>query len=649
MNKLNRRLRLLVYGSAMVALIPVFPFLVVWLQGVVAGALVLGVVQDLSRRLPGAGAVATLGALVSSVLFVTRISPTHVIEPIVHILCVLLAVRLITEKNPRNILQIFLLSTIILAASSLLTLNMQYLGYLLLLILLQGSGLILLCFVRTDPAMNLTAVAVGGLRPFLWGIPAVSVMLMAGLFLILPRTPVPLWNIAGQEAVAIIGMSDQVRPGTFSDLASSGHIAFRAEMEPLPATQLYWRGIVMGQFDGEIWQRAATQGHESLVSAASPAHSFTIHAEPKADRFLVTLDRTATLQGVSHRAFPDGTFQRNARNRSRISYRGDAQPGSTSRSGGDSSSYLDVPATVSVQLRELAATIAIEAQGYEERVAALERFFVGQQLSYSARNLPQTSTPLETFLFDARRGYCEYFASSFAVLLRLLDIPARLVGGYLGGSYNRFGNYYLVTEDRAHVWVEALDDDGYWRRIDPSRLAVDAEQTLLSGGASGRAWQYMADALFHYWTGRVLNYDLRQQLELFRESAGFFQQFKDLKLLPWPSIVIGILLLPLLLLLLKRRQGRLIHAYLRQVAGCCGIKQIPPGLGLYQLAQLTREPLCRQFADIYGTAIYMDKPLTKDQIRQLRRIIRQLKGKRLRIGVAFPATLGDNRPSICKT
>ena len=74
------------------------------------------------------------------------------------------------------------------------------------------------------------------------------------------------------------------------------------------------------------------------------------------------------------------------------------------------------------------------------------------------------SDPLDHFLFESRRGHCEYFSTAMAILLRVAGVPTRNVTGFVGGSYNRFGQYYSVREGDAHSWVEAWIDGSGWKR-----------------------------------------------------------------------------------------------------------------------------------------------------------------------------------------
>lgn len=649
MSNLQRLLNWLMYAAALLAILPVFPFLALWVQmflaaGLIAGWLRQRMVWNLTTR--------RLAILVTSVAVVVsglQLTLAEVALPLVQVLCILLAARLASEKTPRNMLQFFVLALTLLAASSLLTLDMVYLVYLVLMILILSAALVLLSFVDVDPAIQLSVQTLKGLTFFLLVIPVTTLVLMAAFFFILPRTPTPLWNIVGQEGMAVAGMSDQVRPGSVSDLAGTGNTAFRAETAELPPQLLYWRGIVLDQTDGQVWRRSNRQPEEQFRPGTGNGHELVIYAEPKSDPFLVALDRSDRLQGVPHRREADGVFLRQRQNYKRTSYRAVGWPQGIARLNSSADMYLSVPESLSPQMHQAVASINTESLGFAERVAELEGFFLRQQLSYSAENLPQTETPVATFLFDSRRGYCEHFASAFAVMLRLLDVPTRLVGGYLGGTYNRFGEFYLVTEDRAHVWVEALNDQGEWVRIDPSRLAVNADQAFSAAVSERDYLQSIADALFHMWTRRVLNYDVQQQFELLREASTRLALLRQFNFSWLAAGIIFVALCWVVAFVWKRSWGTknksLLHSYLRQVARCAGLKSLPPELGLYQLASLSGHPLCREFAESYGAAFYGGKKLDPSQFKRLREIVRQLKRERFVIEVALPQYLGDNRRS----
>src|SRR5204862_3430287 len=98
-------------------------------------------------------------------------------------------------------------------------------------------------------------------------------------------------------------------------------------------------------------------------------------------------------------------------------------------------------------------------------IRAVLRWFRTEQFVYTLSPTAYDTDPVDGFLFDARRGFCEHYASAFVVLLRAAGIPARVVTGYQGGEMNPRGDYLIVRQSDAHAWSEALID-GRWRRFD---------------------------------------------------------------------------------------------------------------------------------------------------------------------------------------
>jgi len=643
----ERILQLLGYLAALVGVLPLLPFLDLWVVALLGLGFLLGISGDLQRKYLLSNRLATVLSLGFFVLFISQASIANLVAPLVQLLCLLLAVRLASDKSARHMLQIFLLATIVLAASSMLTLDIAYLFYLILIVMLVTSGLVLLSFYVTDPQLRFGRQRWALLVKTMLTLPVGSLLLMLVLFVILPRTQTPLWNFLNPRPAAAIGMSDQVKPGSVAELAESGEIAFRAETERLPADALYWRGIVLNRLDGQVWKRSAYLAEEQLLSASESEVELTIFSEPKVDRYLVTLDRPLEIEGVRNQHLSDGVVRGSFRDNRKISYQVRAQYRARSQQTGDLADYLQLPSGFSARLMNVAEPIR-KAATYQQKRQLLDQFFLQQQLSYSTSRLPETVNPVETFLFESKRGYCEYFASSYAVLMRLGGVPARLVGGYLGGEFNQLGGYYLVGEDAAHVWVEALDDEGIWQRIDPSRLAVNAHEAFALSQRDGLAnLQAFADALLHNWSRLVLNYDLRQQFGLVRSVVNKVRRWKNIDSsaavsLVWFSPVLLVIAAWYFRQRRQTRAERLLNRYRQLMAKAAGLEVLPARLGLFELAELSSFPLCREFAEIYGGTLYRDRPLSDAAFRRLSDIIAELKKKPTAIQVAKPTPLGDN-------
>jgi len=190
----------------------------------------------------------------------------------------------------------------------------------------------------------------------------------------------------------------------------------------------------------------------------------------------------------------------------------------------DTAMYLQLPPGQE-RVAELANRIAGEGPP-ATRVDRLVRYLRDSgQLTYSL-DQPDTRDrdPLEVFLFDAKRGHCEYFSTALAVMVRSLGIPARNVTGFVGGRWNEYGRYYAIRQGDAHSWVEVYLD-GHWRTLDPTPpsrgdVVVEEDGWL----ADVRAF---VDALRTRWSEDVVGYDLRQQVEGFRSLMRWFRDFRD--------------------------------------------------------------------------------------------------------------------------
>jgi len=160
----------------------------------------------------------------------------------------------------------------------------------------------------------------------------------------------------------------------------------------------------------------------------------------------------------------------------------------------------------------LAAVVTDIAQGREDggKISGILNFLSAPEFTYSLDNLPSGSNAMERFIFEDKKGNCEYFASAMGVMLRMAGIPARLVAGYRGGLYNSAGGYYIVQERNAHIWVEAWDETtGAWVRHDPTPYGVGN-----SGEIALNTLELYLDLLDYQWSKLVVNYSLETQIDI---------------------------------------------------------------------------------------------------------------------------------------
>ena len=210
--------------------------------------------------------------------------------------------------------------------------------------------------------------------------------------------------------------------------------------------------------------------------------------------------------------------------------------------------YLRLPG-FSARFYELADSLARPHATEYDRVVAVEQW-LRREFRYTLE-LPRTEreATLEYFLFQRRAGHCEYFSTAMAMLLRAMGIPARNVNGFLGGEWNRFGDFLTVTQNQAHSWVEVWFSGYGWVRFDPTPPAAAGA----GGGEAAGRWLTPLRLLFggleHRWGKWVLDYDLDDQGRLFTRATRSFRQAAAVasrdRQLPWRQLLAFILALVL--------------------------------------------------------------------------------------------------------
>jgi hypothetical protein len=135
----------------------------------------------------------------------------------------------------------------------------------------------------------------------------------------------------------------------------------------------------------------------------------------------------------------------------------------------DMSAYLALPRYYAPRVSDLAHVLAGNEPTAYEKALALEAYLRDLPYSYAVRPLPGSGDAVEQFLFDMRQGYCTYYASSMAVMARILDIPARVAIGYATGEYDPATHSYIVHESDAHAWPE-LYINGQWLPFEPTPI-----------------------------------------------------------------------------------------------------------------------------------------------------------------------------------
>lgn len=300
---------------------------------------------------------------------------------------------------------------------------------------------------------------------------ALPVMIV--LFVFFPRLAGPLWQLPDDRTKAKTGLSDTIEPGSITELGLSQEPAFRVDFEgPLPPPKLrYWRGPVFWHTDGRRWDLPPER---PLPDAGQPRfrgawQRYTVTLEPHNQRWVFALDLPAkfpdelaqTSELVLLSRQPIGE-RRQFHLASVTDYRFAAiEPGQRQRS-------LQLPDRVSERVRQLVRSWQDGDLASRAVVQRALRFFREEAFYYTLTPPSAGADPVDGFLFETRRGFCEHYATSFVILMRLAGIPARVVTGYQGGTWNPLGRFLEVKQADAHAWAEVWFDDGGWSRIDPT-------------------------------------------------------------------------------------------------------------------------------------------------------------------------------------
>ncbi|ADU36447.1 transglutaminaseTgpA domain-containing protein [Variovorax paradoxus] len=377
--------------------------------------------------------------------------------------------------------------------------------------------------------------------------------IMLALFLLFPRFA-PLWGTPSDAMAGRMGLSNTMRVGTIAELALDDSIAARIKFEgdrSPPQSQLYFRGPVLGQFDGREWSALPAwarggQGAANLRVTGEPVR-YEVTLEPSNRPWLLTLDaaqKAPEAPGLEVMGTPDLQWLSNRPVTDLLRYRAESHPqfqsGPVRRMGGQLQAYLALPPGTNPRTAALAAEMrndpALAGAATPALVqAALRRLRTGGY-TYTLEPGLYGNDTADEFWFDRKEGFCEHIASAFVVLMRNLGIPSRIVTGYQGGELNSIDNYWIIRQRDAHAWAEVWQEGAGWVRVDPTASVAPGRigqlqrlvpQPGLFAGAIGAmsptlvqnlraAWE----AVNNGWNQWVLSYTQSRQLNLLK-NLGF--------------------------------------------------------------------------------------------------------------------------------
>ena len=361
-----------------------------------------------------------------------------------------------------------------------------------------------------------------------------AIPFMLILYVLFPRISGPLWGLPQDAHSARSGLTEQMSPGSFSNLVLSSDIVFRVRFEDeMPAfDKLYWRGPVMDTFDGRTWHPHPGLSRKPTIEALSPPIRYESTLEANQQRWLLALDAPApSLKEFGINSTLTVTNRQVISQRSRFTlisvtdYRFNAiEDAEVLRRN------LKLPADLNPKSRALAESWHAQSANPSATVNLAIALFSGKDFTYTLQPPLLGEHSIDQFLFESRRGFCEHYAAAFVVLMRAAGIPARVVGGYQGGERNPVDGLFVVRQSDAHAWAEVWLAGKGWVRVDPT--AAVSPSRIESGIASAmptgeplpalitmrsdwlRSVRHRWEAINNAWNQEVLGYNPERQRQL---------------------------------------------------------------------------------------------------------------------------------------
>jgi transglutaminase-like putative cysteine protease len=368
------------------------------------------------------------------------------------------------------------------------------------------------------------------------------------LFLFFPRLAGSIWAIPQQDE-ALTGLGDELTPGSITKLVQSDEPALRVRFDDAlpPALERYWRGPVLHDFDGYTWRRRrGLMGKPPRLLPLGVGYHYEVTLEPNEHDVLIALELPqkapdgvmSALTQLDYQLITPRPLLRT------LNYRLVSYPSHRNLealTGSARQLDLTLPVGRNPRALQLAHQLRARAANDGAYVSLVLDYLRHGGYRYTLTPAPLDLDSVDDLLFHTREGFCGHYASAFATLMRAGGVPARVVTGYLGGEWNRFGHYLLIRQSDAHAWTEVWLDGHGWTRVDPTSVVDSSLGMQLSGletlfqahkhlekqpwlRISVQAWQ----AMNAWWQDRVISFNMNKQLDLLGKLGLGEQQWRGL-------------------------------------------------------------------------------------------------------------------------
>ncbi|MRD49171.1 DUF3488 and transglutaminase-like domain-containing protein [Caenimonas koreensis] len=387
---------------------------------------------------------------------------------------------------------------------------------------------------------------------------------MAVMFVLFPRLA-PLWGIPSDAMSGRSGLSATMQVGNIASLVLDESIAMRIQFEGAAPQQsdLYFRGPVLGSFDGREWRAIQLRlGARNVNPLAGPAQlqvsgtpvKYEVTMEANNRPWLMVLDaaiKPPNVPGFETAMTGELLWLTNRPITDLLRYKAESYtnfrhgPGARAALQPD---YMEIPLRLNPRTQALALQLSrqpgVAEAGDEAFVDAAMKYLRSGNYRYTLEPGQYGENTADEFWFDKKEGFCEHIASAFAVLMRAGGVPSRVVTGYQGGERNTVDGFWVLRQSDAHAWTEVWLERRGWVRVDPTSAVapgrIGAFQRLqapqgviasaLGNMSPGLAANMRAawEALNNSWNQWVLNYTQSKQLNMLKDLGFESPSWEDL-------------------------------------------------------------------------------------------------------------------------
>ncbi|HWZ43448.1 MAG TPA: DUF3488 and transglutaminase-like domain-containing protein [Candidatus Saccharimonadales bacterium] len=475
----------------------------------------------------------------------------------VHMVLYIMVIKIFSVQRDRDLMYLAVLAFLMVLAAAVLTVDTVYLLTFCMFMLAAVATFISMEMRRSEREMIVAGVPPQRENKFQKALTGAALILAAlvmaggaGIFFALPRMSMGggyLRNL-GVESDLVSGFSGVTKLGGIGKIQQSNAAVMHIQVTRgrLPA-DTHWRGLAQANFDGQRWwnprpeagtfepmgnvaldlRRVRING-QPLFNTSQPGRhhpnlAYRVIMEPVGTNLFFLAETPVRVNGPYRNVAiaTDGAVYNAEEGRAIGLYEGEADttnpvtlvsnPTSNGYPPAVASKYLQLP-NLDPRIPELARSITARSETNYARARDVEAYLQGS-FGYTLE-LPATeqNDPLAHFLFERKKGHCEYFASAMAIMMRTLGIPSRLVTGFRGAEFNDLNQTYIVRGRDAHAWVEVYFPEYGWVTFDPTPGSGDSP----AAGGFARLALYL-DVAREIWREWIINYDFNHQVRLSTE------------------------------------------------------------------------------------------------------------------------------------